>query len=562
MNEKRKLKPIAGLEDFESISDQTYYVDKTLMIKDLIDYKSVFLFTRPRRFGKTVNMSMIEAFFTCESETDNSIYFKNKDIWKQGKEYIAEFGKHPVISLTFKDMYGMTFEVIKERILYLIENEFLKHQEILNMPNISNAMKDKYIRYRDGNINYGELTFSLNFLCQILSKAYGSKVVVLIDEYDAPIQEGHKKGYYSNIIDLMRGLLSGALKTNKNLFLGVLTGVLRVTKESIFSGLNNIKVFSVLSDRFSKYFGFTQNEVLKIAHYYGCENRMKEIEEWYDGYTFGKTKIYNPWSVMYYFENNFEPMPYWVNTSGNDLIGDILAKCDYKEMEDIKNLYEGKRVFSHINTEITYKDIQENEISVLSFLLVAGYLTTTGRVNEKGYNELAIPNKEVKGVFKSEIYSKVFRINENEAQDFEVALLSSNANSVEESLRKILTKMASYHDTKESFYHGLLIGLLFSISGVYEVVSNREAGDGRYDIMAKPKDRNGKGILIEVKSKGKEETKTLKELSEEGLRQIDEKHYDLGFSPSECFSVLKYGIAFDKKEVSVLGKEEPFKNSQ
>lgn len=404
MNKAKKLPLPIGSTDYREICDQYYYVDKTLMLKDILDDSSSFvLFTRPRRFGKTLNMDMLRTFFE-KTDEDTSRYFTDKKIWAQGEEYTCHQGKYPVIFLSFKDAKQNTWEEMYAEIQETIKDEFYRHYELMD----SDKVKDKayFQSILNGKASKAELGKSILRLSEMLRQHYGQKVVLLIDEYDTTIQSGHAYNFYDDVINFMRNMLSAGLKDNNNIAFGILTGILRVAKESIFSGLNNIRVYSVLDKKYSSYFGFTNAEVEDMARYYEKEDKLPEIKDWYDGYIFGETEIFNPWSVLNYFANDCLAMPYWVQTSENFVVYNLLNYLNTEIFQKLNELVSGKIVTSIVETNVVYPEIKNRAENIFAFLLMTGYLkavrTTLTPFGDREC-ELSIPNKELTNVYYKEI---------------------------------------------------------------------------------------------------------------------------------------------------------------
>lgn len=544
---------ITGIDDFKALSSKGYYVDKTEFIKEIIDAETgSFLFTRPRRFGKSTNMSMLRAFFE-KTDEDTSYLFKDKKIWKAGKKYREYQGKFPVISLTLKSIEGKSYKSTLAILSSIINLEFFRHKEILKNKNFFKGYEEKFMHYIKDNLSEEELLISLKFLSDVLCDTYKSKVVILIDEYDSPIQSGYQNNYYKDIINFMRGFLSNVLKSNDNLLFGILTGILRVSKESLFSGLNNLNVYSILEEKYSQYFGFTRDEVDSLLNYYGLQSKSKQMDEWYDGYLFGNTRIYNPWSIMKCVMEKGDPKPYWVDTGRNEEIGLLLSNASDKEIKDLYTLFLGKDVYSEININITYLNILNDEDSLLSFLLVSGYLTITGEKNESKEYKVRIPNKEIHGIYQKEILSGLLNYKDS-TKDITQSFIEGNIENIKKSLISILKK-ASHFDTHENFYHGLVLGLLAISENNFVLSSNKEQGYGRFDICLTPRNPKRKAIIIELKSQEKTSIESLKALALKGLNQIEEKEYFEGLDTTVCSSILEYGIAFSKKDVEVACKE-------
>jgi len=498
----KKSLPI-GISEYRKAVSKYYYIDKTLLIKELIDEgAAVSLFTRPRRFGKTLNMDMLREFFEI-SEEDTAAYFRDKKIWSQGEEYQREQGRYPVIFLTFKDVKFQTWEETMENLRHILRSEFNRHSYILASDKISSYSKEYFRSVVSGTATEVALSSALGQLSQMLHEHHGIAPVIIIDEYDIPIQQGHMKGFYDDVVSFIRNLFSGGLKDNRHLSYGILTGILRVAKESIFSGLNNLKINSILDEKYSQYFGFTSAEVRAMAAYYGVPDKYDEICQWYDGYRFGDTDIFNPWSVINYFNNNCKPKAFWQFTGSNDIIGEILANADEDIYERLNMLMQGKSFLTYVDTGVIYPQIQNNPSTIYSFLLVAGYLKSLRSDSEFGSDymcEVAIPNKEISFVYSKEILSKLDKIiPSSTAIAIQEAIYAGNSAALQKQLHKLLLQSASYHDTAhEIFYHGLVLGLCAMFDNRYDVTSNRESGEGRYDIQLFPLRKNLPGILIEL----------------------------------------------------------------
>ena len=557
----KKLPLPIGISDYRKASGEYYYVDKTLLIRDFIDERpQVSLFTRPRRFGKTLNMDMLRVFFECSKE-DTSVYFKNKKIWKCGKEYQDYQGKYPVIYVTFKDVKCDDWENAYDLIYKIIRNEIERHSELLNSDKIS-AYEKKYLTSMlNGEANENDVAFAFLNLSRMLHTHYGVAPIIIVDEYDTPIQQGHVRGYYDQVIDFMRALFSGGLKDNPHLSYGFLTGILRVAKESIFSGLNNLKINSILDNRYSEYFGFTPEEIREMAQYYGVPEKYDEICEWYDGYRFGKTEIFNPWSVIGYFNNECVPRAFWQSTGSNDIIGEVLNNATMETFEKLESLLQGKSIVTNIDTGVIYPQIQNNPASVYSFLLVTGYLKTITNDQTFGGDyicEVALPNKEISYVYSKEILSQFENmIPQSTASAIQTAIYTMDISKLKELLEKFLLQTVSFHDAaNETFYHGLILGLCAMLNNQYRLTSNREAGNGRFDIQMLPLNKLLPGILIELKA-GKDCTEEqLSRLADAALKQINDKQYDADMVAQGVTEILQYGIAFSGKKACVRAEEK------
>ncbi len=546
--------PVGVSGYIEAVSNY-YYVDKTLLIRDILDVlPKVSLFTRPRRFGKTLNMDMLRVFFE-KTEQDNSIYFRDKAIWACGDHYRSFQGKYPVIYLTFKDIQYDTWDKALLTIARKISDEYNRHFELESSTNCFASDQIFYRKIVDGIANESELSDSLFKLSAMLKKHYGSDTVIIIDEYDTPIQQGYSNGYYNEVIRFIRNLFSAAFKDNPNLAYGFLTGILRVAKESIFSGMNNLVVNSILTNRYSAYFGFTPEEVQSMAAYYHAEEKYSEICEWYDGYLFGKSEIFNPWSVINYFSNECEPGAYWTSTGSNEIIGDILGKATPEITENLRKLLQGEPVSVVPDTSVIYPEIERNPQSIYSFLLVAGYLKVSEAVRMEYGNYLykvSIPNKEIALVYAKEILGRLKTPEaESTALAVSLAIYEKNIEKLKASIEKYLIQTISVYDTgSEAFYQGLMLGLCAILNNRYQVRSNRESGLGRFDIQLYPLTEELPGFLFELKHT-KEENADLEQLAYEALRQIDEKKYDAEMSESGVTEIIKAGIAFRGESVKI-----------
>ena len=552
-----KLPLPVGISDYRLASTEYYYIDKTMFIKDFLDERPmVSLFTRPRRFGKTLNMDMLRTFFE-KNDKDTSIYFRNKKIWACGQKYRDYQGKYPVIFVSFKDVKCENWKETYGNIYKLLQKEFERHLELLNSDVLNEYDKQKIKIFLDGKADENDCMAAFATLSELLDKHYGIAPIIIIDEYDTPIQQGYMCGFYDDIIRFMRNLFSGGLKDNKHLSYGFLTGILRVAKESIFSGLNNLKINTILDNKYSQYFGFTSEEVKEMARYYHAEDKYDEICAWYNGYKFGQTEIFNSWSVINYFSNECEPRAFWQSTGNNEIIGEVLTNADESIYEKLHQLLQGKSVLTYIDTNVIYPQIKNNPSSVYSFLLVTGYLKITK--SEPSFNgdfmcEVALPNKEIAFVYNKEILQKLMDIiPQSTAISIQEALYSGDTIRLQRQLEKLLLESASNFDTAhENFYHGLVLGLCAIMDNRYEVTSNRESGEGRYDISLIPKTKGLlPGILIELKSSKNGSSKQIQNLAQKALAQIDEKQYDTLMRSRKISPIIKYGVAFSGKKVAI-----------
>lgn len=548
-----------GVADYRLASTEYYYIDKTLMIKEFLDERPmVSLFTRPRRFGKTLNMDMLRTFFEKTAE-DTSVYFRDKAIWQCGERYRSYQGKYPVIFLTFKDVKFTTWQETFQSIRELIAKEAYRHIELKDSDRCDAFDKKAFLRLQQGNADETELANALADLSLALHKHYGIAPIIIIDEYDIPIQQGYMQGFYDKVILFMRNLFSGGLKDNKHLSYGFLTGILRVAKESIFSGLNNLVINSVLDNKYSEYFGFTASEVQQMAAYYGVADKYAELCAWYDGYRFGRTEIFNPWSVINYFNNGCEPRAFWQTTGSNDIIGEIIGVADAEIYERLTSLVNGKSFVTYIDTSVIYPQIKSNPSSIYSFLLVAGYLKVLKTVPAFSGDfmcEVALPNKEIAYVYNKEILQKLDKLIPMAAAiSMQEALYSADSQKLKAVMQSLLANSVSSFDTAgENFYHGFMLGLCALLSNAY-VTSNREAGDGRYDIQLMPKNAVLPGILIELKAEKHADAEQLKKLAAVALKQINDKNYAADMQNHGVKTIYKYGVAFSGKKVEIEVEE-------
>lgn len=549
-----------GITSYKEVSKECYYVDKTLLIKDMIDdHSKVYLFTRPRRFGKTLTMDMIRTYFE-KTDADTSAYFTDQKIWSAGDAYREYQGKYPVIFLSFKDAHHASWIDMYKSLCFTIRDEFLRHMELLTSDFVNEYDKKYFSSVMNDNAEYTDYQFALGKLSAMLAAHYSQKTIMIIDEYDTPIQQGHLNGYYDDVVGFMRNLLSAALKDNDNLEFGVLTGILRIAKESLFSGLNNLVVNTILDDKYSAYFGFTTEDVADMAAYYGMTDQLPEIKEWYDGYLFGTNEIYNPWSVISYFNNNCQPKAFWSRTSGNEIIGQLIKNSSKEMYESLSLLLQGMEVQSIIDTDIIYPEVNGDPDTIYSFLLVAGYLRVTGIIsafNDNPICSLGIPNREIKSVFQKEIldnYNTLF--NGSLLRNFEVSLRTADTGLFTDTLQKYLLQSAGTFDTAhENFYHGTVFGMLAIMSDSYYISSNRESGDGRFDVQLEPKDKSQTGYIIEFKAGKELSDDALASLAGDAIKQIYANKYFTDMEYHGIKSIGLFGIAFSGKHVAVEFEE-------
>ena len=550
-----------GVSDYIRAQAEYYYVDKTLLIKEFLDQKPlVSLFTRPRRFGKTLNMDMLRVFFEISDE-DTSQYFADKAIWKCGEEYRKHQGKYPVIFLTFKDVKFDSWEETVVKIRGLLQKEFGRHQELLNSSELAEYEKAYFAKVLKEEASEVEMSEALERLSQMLATHYGKAPIIIIDEYDTPIQEGYSKDFYDEIIGFMRNFFSGAFKDNKNITYGFLTGILRIAQESIFSGLNNLTVNSVMDDEYDEFFGFTSSEVRKMLEYYGVADKEDELKDWYDGYLFGSTEIYNPWSVINYISRGCIPQAYWVNTGKNEVLEDVLTIATDDITERLYALLRGERVIARIDQNVVYRSLAEDPANIYSLLLVAGYLKTPKKELQADgayLCEVSIPNKEIAAVYKSEILSHLMQIGaitRTTANMIAESLYANDIKKLQKAISEYMNKSISFYDAgAEGFYHGLTLGLIALLDNQYRIKSNRESGDGRYDISLIPREKKYPGIIMELKWKSGLDEVELEKLSTEALNQIDEKRYELELKEEGIENIIKLGIAFSGKKVVIKTK--------
>lgn len=547
-----------GISDYVRAQEEYYYVDKTLLIKEFLDQKPlVSLFTRPRRFGKTLNMDMLRVFFEI-SDKNTSKYFADKNIWQCGEEYRSHQGKYPVIFLTFKDVKFDTWDATIDKIRGLLQEEYGRHQELLNSDKLSQYEKEYFTKIISATANEVELTSSLERLSKMLASHYDKAPVIIIDEYDTPIQEGYSKDFYDEIIGFMRNFFSGAFKDNKNLSYGFLTGILRIAQESIFSGLNNLTVNSVMDEEYDSFFGFTEAEVKAMLSYYGVSDKEEELKDWYDGYLFGSEEIYNPWSVINYISKGCLPQAYWVNTGKNEILDDVLRVATDDITERLYDLLQGERVVARIDQNVVYRSLAEDPANIYSLLLVAGYLKTPKKELQADGSylcEVSIPNREIAAVYKSEILSHFLQtgaITRTTANKIAESLYANDYKKLQSAIEEYMDKSISFFDGgAEGFYHGLMLGLIALMDNQYKIKSNRESGDGRFDVSLIPREKRYPGIILELKWKEKLSDVELEKWSNEALKQIGELRYDSEMKEDGITEILKFGIAFSGKKVCV-----------
>ena len=559
---KKKL-PI-GIDNFEKIRENDYYyVDKTGMIKDLLMSGSeVTLFTRPRRFGKSLNMSMLKSFFSIDEEPEKQLkIFEKLQIATEKKLCEAYMGKYPVLFLSLKEISALEYEKARAMIVFAVNELARKNQFILQSEKMSDVDKEVYRRLLGNDMNDAVLINSLKLLSGFLKKYYGSKTIILIDEYDVPLAKAFEQGYYNEMTELIRGFFGQALKSNDNLEFAVLTGCMRISKESIFTGLNNLRVCSITDVNFEEFFGFTDDEVKKVLEYYGFEEKYQQVKKWYDGYQFGNVEVYCPWDVLNYLASlqndpSAFPQNYWMNTSSNEIVRRFIRKADNGTVRrEIERLVAGEEIEKEIHQELTYQDMYTSIENMWSVLFTTGYLTKRGTGNGRNIR-LTIPNREIRDIFTTQIMTWFKENVEKDGKtlrDFCLALEEGRAEEVERILSIYLKKTISIRDTfvqkkmKENFYHGILIGIL-GLKEHWGISSNRESGDGYSDIVIETEDME-KGIIIEAKYA---EDGDLQKACEKALAQIKDNHYEEELEDEGIEDILKYGIAFYKKRCRVI----------
>lgn len=549
-----KLLP-TGIENFKTMIDKSaYYVDKTNFIEDVLN-EQVVSYTRPRRFGKTLNMSMLYYFFSIK-EKENAYLFDGLNISKN-KDALKHQNKYPTIFISLKEMKNLTFDAQISSFSNVIYELLEKNLEILSSDQLSDTTKDILYKLHNRSSSIEDLKISLRVITNALYTYYQQKVIVLIDEYDVPLQAAYQNNYYEEMVEFLRSVFSSALKTNDALEKGVMTGCLRISKESIFTGLNNFTAYSVLNNISSESFGFTESEVKKLLKDYNLSEKMDEVKKWYDGYQFGNKEIYNPWSTLMYVKNitqdvSFKPISFWANTSGNDIVVKYIQNGDKKLRKEFDLLMNGQSLVKYIKPELTYREM-DNINNIYSFLLLTGYLKVIKDREENQY-ELIIPNKEVYEIYKQSFMSYFEDYTTSRKGELYQEFVDGDAKKVNLLLNDILLRSISYFDNQESFYHGFLVGLLND----YEVVSNRESGNGRFDVCVLPENILGTVVLIECKHSISEDD--LIDDAKEGARQIVEQKYLEEHKFKKYENVIGYGISFYKKQCYVVKVEHGSKS--
>ena len=563
----KKPLPI-GVDNFEDIVKSGYcYIDKTMFIKELLDLKGkVNLFLRPRRFGKTLNLSMLRYFFEdtgdVKKNEENKSLFQGLKIMEQGEEYTRHMGNYPVINLTLKSAKQPGFESAYSKLRKAIADEFQRHQYILASEKITEEDKKLFQKIADRKAEYDDYSGALEFLSKCLYEAVGKKTVILIDEYDVPLENAYFRGFYEKMVDFIRSLFESALKTNNYLQFAVITGCLRISKESIFTGLNHLNIISVLDRKYSEHFGFTEQEVIRMMSYYEVESRFSTMKEWYDGYLFGDTEVYNPWSVIKYLYDlysdvNAFPHPYWINTSSNDIIKDLIARADRETKGQIETLLGGGLLDIQIHEEVTYEDMRSRGENLWNFLYFTGYLTKESEYFKESsiFLRVRISDVEVKTIYQNTILNWLkAAIKKEDFHDLYRAMEEGDARRMADLLNGQLFRTISFYDSAENFYHGFLTGIL-SQSENYLVKSNRESGNGRSDIMVKSPSLRGRSFVVEVKVS--DSVDDLEHDAQEALKQIYDKSYMEELRAEGYRKIDCYGISFFRKDCEVcFGKWE------
>lgn len=553
-----------GVEFYKRMIDGNYYyVDKTLLIKEILDGGvPVSLFARPRRFGKTLALSMLKTFFEDErdqegNKIDNRRYFEGKKIGRCKEGYMKKQGMYPVINLTLKSAKQPDFECAYHVLQDVIAEEFRRHMYVLQGTGLRGDEAQKFLDIIGKRAEAGDYATALAFLSRCLKKYHGSNVVILIDEYDVPLENSYFKGFYTQMVDFVRSLFESALKTNDALELAVVTGCLRISKESIFTGLNNLDVVSILRDDYAEAFGFLEQEVAAMLTDYGMADRMEEVREWYNGYLFGSTKVYNPWSILYYVNENrhktaFFPKPYWSNTSSNSIIKEMVEKADFEMREEIEHLIEGGMVEKQVHEDITYDDIHESQDNLWNFLFFTGYLRSSGQRFEGNqiYLQLTIPNEEIRYIYKNTVLAWFDRkIRGMDRSALLLAVERGDCEMIGSFLSEQLQDTISFFDYAENYYHGFLTGFLKGL-GRYRVLSNRESGNGRPDIVMQASSVRGKAFIFELKAakEFRQMEMCCREAIEQAARENDKAELvHMGYS-----DITTYGVCFYRKECLVM----------
>ena len=561
----RKPLPV-GIDDFGKLVERGYYfIDKTNFIRDLIDLKGeVTLFTRPRRFGKTLNMSMLQYFFEDMRDkdgkkVDNAGLFQGLNIVQAGSGYLLHMGQYPVINMTLKAGRRPTFESACAQISWQIAMEYQRHSFV--MDKLPDAMRTRYEKIMQEKASMDEYCISLQFLSQCLQNYYGKKTIILLDEYDVPLENAYLRGFYQQMVDFVRTFFETALKSNSSLEFAVVTGCLRISKESIFTGLNNLKIISMLDEKYDEYFGFTEEEVQRICKDYQLTDKYDLCREWYNGYVFGNKNVYNPWSVVQFVDDLAEnqerfPRAYWANTSSNSIVRKLIERADDSVKGEIEHLIDGGVIEKPIHEEITYDEIYKTLDNMWNFMFFTGYFRKVGERRDSHdirWIVMGLPNREVRYIFREKIMSWFQeKIQEKNLTDLYTAFVNKDADTLEKELNQIMLETISAMDEKESYYHGMVAGLFSPMKG-YRTKSNRESGKGRSDLFIKPVSRRKEAFVVEFKVAKK--PGELEKMADEALKQIEDRQYTAELYEEGYESVGKYGIAFCGKDCTVKFRE-------
>lgn len=549
--ENTQLKKLPmGVEDFKTIATSCYYVDKTMLIKELIDRVdgSVTLFTRPRRFGKSMALSMIDYYFSVEHKDDKNI-FQNLLIMSQDEKYTKEMNKYPLVHFNFKNISGSSFEETYSKIKQVVMEEAMKHDELLSSNKLTDLEKARFSRFLHGEANDAEISSSARIFTELLAKHYGEKTILLIDEYDAPIERARYRGFYDQMVTFFRLFYGESLKANISLRFAALTGVLQISKESLFSDLNNLMVDNVLGGVYSEYFGFSEDETSKMLQYYGAKEKIEEVREWYYGYHFGSSKVYNPWSVVNYLFYGDKADTYWVDTGENTIFADLIFPKDLSYNGSLGTLLGKREVKINVSNSLSYKDLGKDETALYSFLLATGYLTWTERNELTGERTLTIPNKETSTLFLQEIIKRYATFNgSNWPFALRNAFKEQNTKLIEELLSKyVISGFSSFDFGVEKNYQCLVLGMSSILFYDAFVSSEVNAGEGRCDIAVTPKEKDGLGLVIEIKSSHSKQSKTtLAKQASTALKQILSRKYANYLVNNDVSHIIAYGMAFYK----------------
>ena len=554
-----------GIEFYkEMISEKYYYIDKTLLIRDLLANKNkVTLFTRPRRFGKTLAQSMLKTFFEKEmlpdgTVSDNSVYFQGKKIMEAGEEYTKHMGQYPVIFLSLKSAKQPAFGTASEKLQEELIKEYRRHSYIMEGEFLLPSEKKEFLSLMEGTAPMTKYCTALQTLSECLEKYHNQKVIILLDEYDVPLENAYFNGFYDEMVSFIRSLFESALKTNESLKMAVVTGCLRISRESIFTGLNNLKVVSVLDESYAEYFGFTQNEVDAFLESYGITYKRNEVKSWYDGYLFGNTEVYNPWSVINYVyditnKNTDFPKPYWSNTSSNSIVRELIENADDNTRQELEELIAGGTIEKPVHEDITYEDIHKSQDNLWNFLFFTGYLKVIEKkfMERQIYLSMTIPNEEILYIYENNIREWSLQcIEKQDLSGLVTAFENGDCETASDIITGQLMDTISFYDYKEAYYHGFIAGLL-KHNNKYLIKSNRESGLGRYDLTLKTQRiRKGRAIILEFKVT--DSINGLKKGCAEALEQIEKLHYDNDIKKEGYTDILKYGVCFYKKECMVM----------